>query len=148
MMTQNLQDHTALLHKAGLRVTPQRLAICQLLAETKSHPTANEIFLQLKERFPSISLATIYNTLDVLVGMGVVNALGSIGDGKVHFDGDTSPHINLACMFCHTIIDVESSYVNQIDADIADNSGYRLLGSRVLYYGICPDCQKTRKTGS
>ncbi|MEA5078416.1 MAG: Fur family transcriptional regulator [Anaerolineaceae bacterium] len=136
------QDFPQLLHQAGLRVTPQRLAICELLVNTETHPTATDIFVNLREQYPSISLATIYNTLDVLVGMGAVNALGSIGDDKVHFDGNTNPHINLACIKCHKIVDLHLSEIDHLNTEINKSSGYKLLGSRVLYYGICPDCQK------
>lgn len=136
------QDFPQLIHQAGLRVTPQRVAICQLLANTETHPTANDVFLELKDKYPSLSLATIYNTLDVLVGMGAVNALGSIGDDKVHFDGNTSPHINLACIKCHKIVDLHTKEINQLDEEINQRSGFKVMGSRVLYYGVCPDCQK------
>jgi Fur family peroxide stress response transcriptional regulator len=130
------------LHKAGLRVTPQRIAICRFIGETETHPTASEIFDHLKKEYPSMSMATVYNTLDVLVAAGAVNALGSIGDDKVHFDGNISPHINLACMRCHRIIDVDSEFVEQLNTEIIHHSGYQVLGSRVMYYGICPECQK------
>lgn len=139
----NEYNFVEILHKAGMRITPQRLAICKLITETDSHPTANNIYLELKKQYPSLSLATVYNTLDVLVAIGAVNMLGSIGDDKVHFDGNTIPHINLACVRCHKIVDVSSDLINQMDTEINQNSGYRLLGSRVLYYGICPECQKS-----
>jgi len=131
------------LHRAGFRVTPQRIAICEILAGTDTHPTSNDIYKQLKERYPSLSLATIYNTLDVLMGMGYVNVLGSIGDDKVHFDGNTSSHVNLACIRCQKIVDLQSDLVDQLDSEINQNSGYRVLGARVLYYGFCPQCQST-----
>jgi len=131
------------LHQAGMRATPQRIAICELLAGTNTHPTSNDIYEQLKSRYSSLSLATIYNTLDILVGMGYVNVLGSIGDDKGHYDGDTSPHVNLACIKCHRIVDIQSDLVDQLDSEINQNSGYRVLGARVLYYGICPHCQST-----
>jgi Fur family peroxide stress response transcriptional regulator len=86
-------------------------------------------------------LATIYNTLDVLVGIGLVNALGSIGDDKVHFDADVSPHINLACVKCHKIVDATSNFINQLNDEINKKSGFELFGSRILYYGHCPECQ-------
>ena len=129
------------LHKAGLRATPQRIAICEMLLESHTHPTANEIYLDLKEKYPSLSLATIYNTLDVLVGIGLVNTLGSIGDDKVHFDADLNPHINLACIKCHKIIDTTSSFINQLDLEMNKKSGFQIFGSRILYYGFCPECQ-------
>lgn len=130
-----------ILHKAGLRATPQRIAICELLTESHNHPTANDIYLDLKVKYPSLSLATIYNTLDVLVGIGLVNALGSVGDDKVHFDADISPHINLACIRCHKIVDANSPFINQLNIEINKNSGFELFGSRIMYYGHCPECQ-------
>lgn len=136
------KEFIEVLHQAGLRITPQRIAICEALTATDSHPTANEIFLSLKEKYPSISLATIYNTLDVLVGMGLVNTLGSIGDDKVHFDANLSPHINLACVRCHKIVDTTSEFIKQLDAEINRDSGFELFGSRILYYGHCPECQQ------
>jgi Fur family transcriptional regulator, peroxide stress response regulator len=129
------------LRHAGLRITPQRMAICKMLVESFTHPTASEIYEHIIVFYPSLSLATVYNTLDVLVAQGKVNVLGDAGDGKVHFDANIEPHINLACVNCHKIVDVSSSFVAQMNTEITESSGYNLLGSRVFYYGICPACQ-------
>lgn len=137
---------TSALKRAGMRVTPQRVAICELLAESHEHPTAAMIYEELKPRFDSLSLATVYNTLDALVGLGVVNVLGHAGDDKVHYDADTEPHVNLACISCSRIIDIPSEHVTHLDSEITAASGYKLLGARVLYYGLCPDCQKKQGT--
>lgn len=142
----NIQnDLTYSLKKAGLRITPQRIAICKLLTESTEHPTASEIYKSIKDFYPSLSLATVYNTLDALVAQGKVNVLGDAGDGKVHFDAKIEPHINLACIKCHKITDISSSFVSQMDEEIIQSSGYNLLGSRVIYYGICPVCQGNEK---
>ncbi|MFU8772018.1 MAG: Fur family transcriptional regulator, partial [Anaerolineales bacterium] len=103
------------LSKAGYRLTPQRLAICKLLAQSKDHPTAQVIYEILKPEFPSLSLATVYNTLESLVQLGVVNALGSAGDDAVHYDADTEPHVNLACISCHRVIDLHSEHVSHLE---------------------------------
>lgn len=129
------------LKKSGMRVTPQRLAICDFLVTTDEHPTADDIYRTLKLVYPSLSAATVYNTLDVLVAMGMVNALGSVGDNKVHYDGHIEPHINIACMECHKIFDMDSDYVAKLDQEMIHKSGFKLLGSRMMYYGICPQCQ-------
>jgi Fur family transcriptional regulator, peroxide stress response regulator len=138
-----ISDHPFVqaLQKSGMRVTPQRLAICDYLISTDTHPTAEDIYQNLKPNFPSLSAATVYNTLDVLVAMGMVNTLGSVGDNKVHFDGHVEPHINIACIECHKIIDVDSAYVEKLDQEMIHQSGFKLLGSRMMYYGICPQCQ-------
>jgi Fur family peroxide stress response transcriptional regulator len=137
----NLQTLTTTLQQAGLRLTPQRMAICQLLTENDAHPTATMLYAALKPQFHSLSLATVYNTLEVLVDLGVVNALGHAGDDNVHYDAETAPHVNLACIACHKIVNFPSEHVTHMDSEISAASGYQLLGARVLYYGLCPDCQ-------
>lgn len=136
-----LESFTSALKEAGLRLTPQRIAICKLLSESREHPTAARIHQALQAEYPSLSLMTVYNTLNTLVDLGVVNALGHAGDGNVHYDGDTSPHINLACISCHCIVDVPSPRLADLDAEVGSTSGYKLLGARLVYYGLCPNCQ-------
>ncbi len=129
------------LREAGLRLTPQRRAICRYLASTKEHPTAQQIFAAVKPHFPSLSLATVYNTLDALVRLGAVHALGGAGDGAIHYDADTEPHVNLACLQCHRVVDLPCEAVADLDRRVARESGYHILGARLVYYGLCPDCQ-------
>ncbi|MDH5505819.1 MAG: transcriptional repressor [Anaerolineae bacterium] len=129
------------LKQAGLRLTPQRLAICDMLANSTQHPSAQMIYARLQPDFPSLSLTTIYNTLETLVGLGVVNALGTVGSDGVRYDADTHPHVNLACTRCQRVIDLPSEHVAHLDQEVAASSGYQLQGARVLYYGLCPDCQ-------
>jgi Fur family peroxide stress response transcriptional regulator len=138
----DLKTLTSALQQAGMRLTPQRTSICELLVESEEHPTAAMIYEALKPRFSSLSLATVYNTLDALVGLGAVNVLGHAGDDKVHYDADTEPHVNLACLSCSRIVDIPSEHVKHLDSEITSASGYKLLGARVLYYGLCPECQK------
>ena len=133
---------TLALQQAGMRITPQRTAICELLTTSEEHPTAAMIYEDLKPRFPSMSLATVYNTLDALAEIGAINVLGQAGDDTVHYDADTEPHVNLACLSCNKIVDIPSEHVSHLDAEITAASGYKLLGARVLYYGLCPDCQR------
>lgn len=130
------------LKTAGLRMTPQRLAICALLARSKEHPTAQMIHEALRESYPSLSLATVYNTLDELVRLGVLNALGSAGDDAEHYDADLTPHVNLACLSCGRVIDLDSQHIHEVEREVISASGYRLVGARVLYYGTCPECQR------
>jgi Fur family peroxide stress response transcriptional regulator len=140
MHTLEMLTHS--LKKAGLRMTPQRMAICRQLCENNAHPTAFMIFEEIRHEYPSLSLATVYNTLDVLAGLGVVNVLGPAGDGRVHFDADISPHVNLACSSCHRIVDVPTISMDGLQDAVSQVTGFELRGARILYYGICPDCQK------
>jgi Fur family transcriptional regulator, peroxide stress response regulator len=129
------------LSDAGLRLTPQRIAICNLLAGSQEHPTAQMIYDALHPNFPSLSLSTVYNTLDTLVRLGVVNVLGTAGDGVEHYDPDIQPHVNLACLLCHRVIDLHSQFVDALEQEVVAASGYKIKGARVMYYGYCPKCQ-------
>ncbi len=132
---------TQALRSSGMRITPQRIAICEFLTASKEHPTAQVVYDALHEQFPTMSLATVYNTLEVLVGLGVVNDLGNVGDNTVHYDANVAPHVNLACLSCHRVIDLPSEYIQSVEQEVENASGYHLLGARVLYYGLCPECQ-------
>ncbi len=133
---------TSTLKQAGLRLTPQRIAICKLLSETETHPTATAIFDQIRTQYPYLSLMTVYNTLNTLVNLGLVNELGSVGDDQVHYDGNIALHINLACISCHKIVDITSPHISNLGNEISIKSGYKLLGARMMYYGLCPSCLK------
>ena len=140
-MTEIQEDKLlALFEKNGLRNTSQRRDIYQYLINTPNHPTAKQIFEYLKPDHPTLSLATVYNTLDLLVGAGLITTLGEIGDNQVHFDGETTAHINIACTVCYKIVDLPIEDSSPISSQI-ENSGYLIHGSRVVYYGICPVCQ-------
>lgn len=130
------------LKQAGLRLTPQRLAICRLLAASHDHPSAQMIHDELSVEFPSLSLTTVYNTLETLVDLGLVNELGSVGPDGIRYDADTQPHVNLACTRCLQVIDLPSHHVRLLEEEITSSSGYAVKGARVLYYGLCPKCQK------
>lgn len=134
-------DLLTTLKTSNMRVTPQRMAICQLLATSKDHPTAQMIYEDIRQVYPSLSLATVYNTLDVLTSTGAINILGEAGDSTAHYDADTDPHVNLACLQCHRVIDFPSEHIHQVEHEVQNTSGFRLLGARVMYYGLCPDCQ-------
>ena len=147
MITINKQflEFTDSLKTSGLRLTATRTAICKLLSETSDHPSALEIYRELKSQFPSLSLATVYNTIDVLVGMGLISVLGCVGGGHVHIDTNMHSHINVMCMNCHKIIDLPSSEVELLDKRIINESGFKLQGSSIIFYGLCPDCQKVKE---
>lgn len=129
------------LKSGGYRLTPQRKAICRVLADSEEHPSAQMIYEKLRSEDDTFSLATVYNTLDALTRLGAVNTLGDAGGDATRYDADVAPHLNLACVRCHRIIDVESPHVHHLAEEITRDSGYTLLGARVLYYGICPECQ-------
>lgn len=133
------------LRNAGLRLTPQRLAICQMLVNNTQHPSAQDIFEHLRPQYPSLSLTTVYNTLEALVRLGAIHNLGNDVSGTIRYDAETTPHANLICTSCNRIIDYHSSYVQALTDEVRDASGYQITGARVLYYGLCDECQAKKQ---
>ncbi len=130
------------LKKAGLRVTPQRVAIMQTLCGSKEHPTATKIYEEIQRQHPNLAMGTVYYTLERLVESGVVTSLGTVGDDQVHYDGDTTFHSHLACLACQKIIDVQSPDLAAVPAKIKTDTGFKVTGACFVYYGLCPDCQR------
>src|SRR5579864_1038943 len=93
------------LQHAGLKLTPQRIAIVRLFASDQSHPTAQHLFERLQPSFPSMSFATVYNTLDALARAGltgIVRLPGKRGDAA-RFDPNTAPHHHAVCDDCGAV---------------------------------------------
>ncbi|MCL6477373.1 MAG: transcriptional repressor [Peptococcaceae bacterium] len=130
------------LKKLGLKATPQRLAILKLLDGNEHHPSAEEIYKQLKPDYPSLSLATVYNTLEALAKAGELQEIRITADRK-HFDPDPSPHTHFLCRNCNSIYDL---YVNPGDIKTTCRTKGYLVENYVLnLYGICPGCQEKEK---
>ncbi|AFG36819.1 Fur family transcriptional regulator [Spirochaeta africana] len=127
----------AALKQAGLRMTPQRMAICEALSQRFDHPTAQSLYDQVKQIYPSLSLTTVYQTLDTLLKLGAITSLGSAGDDTIHFEVNTDPHINLACLTCHRICDLESSAIRELEREVQEAIGSKVLSGRVVYYSEC-----------
>ncbi|MBM3130993.1 MAG: transcriptional repressor [Chloroflexi bacterium] len=132
------------LRQSGLRLTHQRLAICRTLVTSNTHPTAVQLHTQLRAEFPTLSLATVYSTLNTLAALGLVYELGNAGDGQKHYDAITAPHANLICTQCHRISDFEDTALKSVSQHVARRSGYQIQGARIAYYGICPACARRR----
>lgn len=138
------EEMVAALKSAGLRLTPQRLAVCEALADDATHPTAQALFQRLRGRLGTLSRATVYNTLQALVAAGLVSELGTAGDGAVHYDANPAPHVNLLCTRCHRVEDFAPAALGAVARSVAQGSGYELFGARVVYYGLCPRCRRLR----
>lgn len=143
------QDHVAAmiaaLREAGLRITPQRVAVCQALAESRTHPTAHTLFEQLSAHYAALSRATVYNTLETLAKMGLAQQLLVAGDGAMRFDSNLDPHAHLVCSRCHRVEDYADPDLAALTANVSRRSGYALRGLCVFYHGLCPACRAAEK---
>jgi Fur family transcriptional regulator, peroxide stress response regulator len=126
----------------GHRLTPQRLAILKLLVSATDHPSASQLYDQIKQQFPTTSLATVYKTLTILKRLGLVTEMGFSQDDN-RYDAASRPHAHLICVRCRTIVDTEAEPVSNLADRVAERSGYRLVSQRLEFYGVCPACQTT-----
>jgi Fur family peroxide stress response transcriptional regulator len=133
------------LRKKGLKITPQRLTIFKILKDNKSHPCAEEIYLKVRKEFPTISLATVYQTLDTLEHIGGVQVL-RCDKKKTRYDGDLSLHHHLVCIKCNKIMDLQCDYSKTLKLPLSLKNQFEVNESKVVFYGICVECRK--KSGS
>lgn len=139
-----LEIYRQALAQAGLRLTPQRQAICSYLAATDRHPTPYQIFLDLAEQHPEISRATIYNTLNTLQRLGAIVEL-SFGADHAHYDTNPEPHINLICLRCHQIVDYAGDVpLAALQAQVLAETGFQTAAAKIDLVGFCPECRKQR----
>ena len=137
-MTQaNLAQH---LRNLGVRETAHRLAISEVVVNSLEHPSAQQIYEAVNERFPYITRSTIYNTLNALVRCGFVQALPFVGG--VRYDANLDPHVNVVCIDCGAIIDVpvHKHRILQLKERVASISGFEITSQRLDFYGRCPSC--------
>lgn len=123
------------------RMTPQRLAILECLSGNRDHPSAEDIFKTVREKYPSISFATVYNNLEALRESGAIRRL-MIDPERMRYDPDTSYHHHFICMDCSRVFDVHVHIRPRISK--GQKSGFEVTDDHVEFYGRCPDCKKVR----
>jgi Fur family peroxide stress response transcriptional regulator len=143
-MSVHHDSHEGILRSAleenGLRYTEQRSAVFEHLANTKSHPTADEVLLAVRPALPGISLATVYKSLETLVGCGLVNKL-TYSDGSSRYDGCTDPHHHARCGRCGRVVDVPGSLPeDQVEGLRLGASDFVVTGYRLELTGYCQPC--------
>lgn len=136
---QQVEQIIASLRDEGFRITPQRMAIVDYLIKTEDHPSAEHIHKVIRRRYPMVSLSTVYKTLDLLKEKKLVNEMGV--EGEARFDAHTDEHINLVCMNCGKIDDVDEGLLKEIQAKAARKSKYLVLKSSFELSGYCSDCK-------
>jgi Fur family peroxide stress response transcriptional regulator len=130
----------ASLRQRHYRMTPQRMAMVRLIASSEGHPSAAQLYARIKGQFPSMSLATVYKTLDLLKELGQVLEIDLRDDS--HYDGNRpQPHTHLICSKCNKIVDGEADFDPSVIRKLERASGYKILRSQVSFYGLCPDCK-------
>ena len=126
------------LRAAGCRLTRQRGAILDFLTSTESHPSARQVLREAGKNCPGLSLATVYNTLDTLVKVGILKVLDFDSMDNRH-ETNLRPHINLICSLCGKIQDFEEDSTLYTER-VKKRAGFEVRDYRMEYYGICSEC--------
>ncbi len=127
----------------GVRLTPQRLAIVKSLEGDRSHPSAIDIYNRLKDEYPSLSLTTVYNTLQMLKEMGEVAEL-NLHPEKSLYDPDVTPHSHVYCIRCERVDDLPYAEPPEALLKKAQDLGYKVKDVATIVYGICKRCGEIR----
>ena len=125
----------------NFKATPQRIAICKAVLSSTDHPSAEQVFEIIKKEHPTISLATIYKTLSLLLEIGLVDEL-RFNENHTRYDPKTILHINIVCPECMEIYDYESNILNTHWKKITSDIDGEILGQRLDVYRLCEKCKK------
>jgi Fur family ferric uptake transcriptional regulator len=128
-----LQEH-------GYRLTPQRTMVWDVLRAQKSHLSADEICSVVQKTFPNVNLSTVYRTLELLVGLGLVRETHLGRDKRLFEVEEEVPHHHLVCEGCGAVMHVHHQDLGGLDTALAGDKGFRLREVTVL--GSCSECQQ------
>lgn len=139
-MGTSVQHALEQLKTTGVRITPQRHAILAYLVESMGHPTADDIYRALEPKFPSMSVATVYNNLKMFIEAGMVREL-TYGDNSSRFDANVSDHYHVICEKCGKIEDFSYPSLADVERQAEKSTGFQVNGLRMELYGICKSCK-------
>lgn len=134
-LQKELEEKMAFLKEKGVVVTAPRLIILEYLLQNRVHPTAEEVYQALIQRFPSLSLASIYNNLKLFSQLGIVMEL-VIDKDKARYDIDTKPHAHFKCLQCGRVYDLFDIKPPKIKKAL----GHKVFVAQLYLYGICQEC--------
>lgn len=133
------KEMIAALKERDFRLTPQRVELVRLIASSQGHPSAAQLHARIQRQFPTMSHATVYKTLSLLKEMGQVVEIDLHDDSR--YDGNRPhPHPHLVCIQCSKIMDGEEDIDPSAIRKLEQSSGFKILRTQVMFYGLCPDC--------
>ena len=137
MSEMTLEEKKAKLKDKGVLVTIQRSAVLEFLHDNTGHPTAEEIYQSLRGKYPALSRATIYNTLDLLKKYGLIQEI-TIERNKAHYDYKTESHHHFLCGHCARIYDVAKEKVLFEREELLN--GHKMEAAWLYITGTCSEC--------
>ena len=126
------------LQSCGAKITSPRIAVLKLLENRRDHPSAEQIFVELKPRYPTLSIATVYSTVQLLAKGSMLRIL-SIDEKKVYYDPEMNAHGHFLCKSCKKLFDVRTA-CDVMSSLIPSECISSVEDAEVFYYGRCSKC--------
>jgi Fur family ferric uptake transcriptional regulator len=130
------------LQRSGLRLTPQRMAIAEALAGASKEASAQELYDRVRRRHPYIGRATVFRSLDTLVGAGLAQRLERPGHISAYVWCEPGHHHHLICSTCRTVEELDEEAVAPLAKTIARQRGFRVDHATLDFYGQCRACSR------
>ncbi len=127
------------LRKQGHRLTPQRLAILQILDDHSGHFTPSDIYERAVQRMPGLTEATVYRTLEFLSNNGLA-LVAHVGDGRLVYESAAHNHHHLICRQCGHTIEIEPDLLAALYDKFHERTGFQIDCSHMTFFGLCPAC--------
>ena len=124
----------------SIRNTVQRSLVLQAVTALHTHPTADEVYLMIAEKHPSISRSTVYRNLNLLAEEGEIQKVPVPG-GADRYDFRAVPHYHIRCVRCGRVFDVDMPYQEKIHENVRDSHGFSIQGHDIVFQGVCPQCK-------
>ena len=134
-------DLIKFLKEKGYKVTPQRIAVYDILKNTKEHPSVDMLYSKLQPVYPTMSLATVYKSLEVFKELGLVQEL-NVGEDKFRYDANVNQHPHITCVDCGKVEDVDDEMFFDLIDQVANKTGYQMVNQQLYFFGYCPNCKK------
>ena len=123
------------------QLTPQRDAVLRAIQGSEQHPTASEVFAAAKKLLPSISFATVYNSLHYLKSASLIREI-NFGDGASRYDRETERHDHAICSGCGKLVDFDLPQTAALMRAAARKSRFKAESVHLTLVGVCPDCRR------
>jgi len=142
----NPEDIRDLLRKRGAKLTQQRLEIFAEVMGADDHPSAEDIYRRVRPRLPTVSLDTVYRTLDAMEKLGLVTRVEVLGD-RTRFDPGREPHHHLVCSGCQKVVDFSWPELDELKAPPGAKGWGTISGRHLELRGTCRECLTAGKRG-
>ena len=136
-----MKETAQILREKGLKVTPQRIAVYNMLMNTYEHPNAEMIYKSLEPTNPTMSLATVYKTLDFFKQLGLVQEL-NVGEPSSRYDAVVKCHPHTVCKVCGKVDDLHMEALTDVTKKLVPNLDFDVEMEQLILYGTCGECRK------